>query len=152
MMRHVLSFLSFPVLLSAAALPAAADEPATLAITWPPAGATIQLSEVKDIGVVVASNHALRPAGGCGADPRCGHIHMRIDPDGTTCNEAADKPYNSRNSDFGGDLIKAHFGLCPQPFGRHVIGVLLADDHHQPILVNGRPVTALVEVTTAPAP
>ena len=32
--------------------------------------------------------------------------------------------------------------------GKHVIGVLLADDHHKPILVDGKPVTALVTVTT----
>jgi hypothetical protein len=52
------------------------------------------------------------------------------------------------NSDFGGDLIKARFGHCPSPTGAHVIGSLLADDHHQPIVVYGRPVTALVSVTT----
>ena len=28
-----------------------------------------------------------------------------------------------------------------------VIGVLLADDRHQPVLVGGKPVTALVRVT-----
>jgi hypothetical protein len=52
------------------------------------------------------------------------------------------------NSDFGGDLISARFGHCPTATGEHVIGILLADDHHRPILVNGRPVTALVRVTT----
>lgn len=30
-----------------------------------------------------------------------------------------------------------------------VIGVLLADDQHRPVLVNGKPVTAPVNVTTA---
>jgi len=33
-----------------------------------------------------------------------------------------------------------------------VIGVLLADDQHRPVLVNGKPVTALVNVTTALVP
>jgi hypothetical protein len=35
-----------------------------------------------------------------------------------------------------------------------VIGVLLADDQHRPVLVlvNGKPVTALVNVMTAPVP
>ena len=28
------------------------------------------------------------------------------------------------------------------------VGVLLADDHHKPILVNGKPVTGLVKVST----
>ncbi|RUV89012.1 hypothetical protein EOA88_13580, partial [Mesorhizobium sp. M5C.F.Ca.IN.020.14.1.1] len=77
----------------------------------------------------------------------CGHVHMKIDPAADTCNIAG-KPYNSMNSDFGGDLIKARFGHCPDAAGKHVIGVLLADDHHKPILVDGKPVTALVTVTT----
>ena len=47
-----------------------------------------------------------------------------------------------------GDLIKADFGACQSPKGEHVIGVLLADDRHQPVLVGGKPVTALVRVTT----
>jgi hypothetical protein len=72
---------------------------------------------------------------------------MKIDPAGDTCNIPG-KPYNSMNSDFGGDLIKARFGHCPEAAGKHVIGVLLADQHHQPILVDGKPVTALVSVTT----
>ncbi|MNW19741.1 hypothetical protein D3C71_2198630 [compost metagenome] len=55
------------------------------------------------------------------------------------------------NSDFGGPLIKAHFGACGVATGEHVIGVLLADDRHQPVLVDGKPVTATVRVrTTAP--
>lgn len=141
-------------LVIALALPcaAAAQEAPTLAIAWPPADAVIPLSAPGEIGVIVSSNFALKPAGDCGEDSRCGHIHMKIDPQGDTCNESADHPYNSRNSDFGGDLIKARFGLCPQPAGKHVIGVLLADDHHKPVLVEGKPVTALVEVTTTAAP
>ena len=58
---------------------------------------------------------------------------MKIDPEGDTCNSPG-KPYNSMNSDFGGDLIKARFGACPDAAGRHVIGILLADDQHRPIL------------------
>ena len=98
------------------------------------------------IGVVVKSNFSLKPAGQCGDDARCGHIHMKIDPDGETCNLPG-KPYNSMNSDFGGDLIKAHLGACPTSKGEHVIGVLLANDRHQPVLVNGKPVTALRRIT-----
>ena len=93
------------------------------------------------------SNFKLMPAGQCGSDTRCGHLHMKIDPDGDQCNQPG-KPYNSMNSDFGGDLIKADFGACQSPKGEHVIGVLLADDRHQPVLVGGKPVTALVRVTT----
>jgi hypothetical protein len=101
----------------------------------------------KSIGVVVRSNFKLLAAGQCGDDKRCGHVHMKIDPDGDTCNIPS-RPYNSMNSDFGGDLIKARFGHCPSPIGTHVIGILLADDHHRPIVVDGKPVTALVTVTT----
>ncbi|PZO76624.1 MAG: hypothetical protein DI629_15835 [Mesorhizobium amorphae] len=126
----------------------AQDNP-TLEIVWPQAGTTVALGDDAEraIGVVVNSNFKLLPAGQCGEDPRCGHVHMKIDPDGDTCNIPG-RPYNSMNSDVGGDLIKARFGHCPNPTGRHVIGILLADDHHRPILVGGKPVTALVEVTT----
>ena len=125
----------------------AQDRPA-LEIVWPKAGSVIELGNdpEKAIGVVVRGNFALLPAGQCD-NHRCGHVHMKIDPAGDTCNIPG-KPYNSMNSDFGGDLIKARFGHCPHAVGKHVIGVLLADDRHQPILVDGKPVTALVTVTT----
>ena len=130
----------------------ALDQPA-LEIVWPKPGSVIELGadQEKAIGVVVGSNFTLLPAGQCGDNRRCGHLHMKIDPAGNTCNIPG-KPYNSMNSDFGGDLIKAHFGHCPEVAGKHVIGVLLADDHHKPILVDGKPVTALVTVTTTLGP
>lgn len=142
------AFLAAIIALSGASVQA--DEPASLSILWPPADAALPLSDApgQAIGVVVESNFALKPAGTCGDDPRCGHIHLRIDPEGTNCNISPQKPYNSMNSDFGGPIIKENFGFCAEPTGPHVIGVLLADDHHQPVLVNGEPVTALVKVTT----
>ncbi|MEO4002045.1 hypothetical protein [Mesorhizobium sp. CAU 1732] len=126
----------------------AQDRP-TLEVVWPQAGTVIELGSDPEmaIGVIVKSNFELLPAGACGNNARCGHIHMKIDPEGNTC-DIPGRPYNSMNSDFGGDLVKGRFGHCPNPAGSHVIGVLLADDHHQPILVDGQPVTALVEVTT----
>lgn len=129
--------------------PAWAQEDARLQIDWPPEGASIALGSdaSRAIGVVVRSNFALKPAGQCGDNPRCGHIHMKIDPDGDTCNLPG-RAYNSMNSDTGGNLIQANFGACQAATGPHVIGVLLANDHHQPVLVNGKPVTALVKVTT----
>ena len=128
---------------------ASADEPPTLTIVWPQEGATIPLGGDAEgaIGVVVESNLRLLPAGACGDDARCGHVHMKIDPEGDSCN-IPDRPYNSMNSDFGGPLIVARFGHCPTVTGEHVIGILLADDNHQPILVDGKPVTALVTVRT----
>jgi hypothetical protein len=130
-------------------LPAAAEEPPRLEIVWPTEGMVVPLGTdlERAIGVVVRSNFALRPAGQCGSEPRCGHIHMKLDPDGDSCNIPG-RPYNSMNSDFGGNLITAQFGHCPSATGEHVIGILLADQHHRPVLVNGRPVTALVRVTT----
>ena len=127
----------------------AQDRP-TLEIAWPPAGSVVTLGDDPEraIGVVVRSNFALRPAGSCRDNRQCGHVHMKIDPKGDSCNIAG-KPYNSMNSDFGGELIKARFGHCPNPRGAHVIGILLADDHHQPIRVDGKPVTATVAVTTS---
>ena len=129
------------------ALPVLADEAPSLDIVWPPAGAEIPLGDDPEgrIGVVVTSNFRLMPAGSCGEDARCGHVHMRIDPEGDSCNIPG-KTYNSMNSDFGGPLIVARFGHCSEPKGAHVIGILLADDFHQPILVDGQPVTALVEM------
>jgi hypothetical protein len=126
----------------------AQDRP-MLEIVWPHAGAVIELGSDSDkaIGVVVKSKFALFPALQCAEKHQCGHIHMKIDPQGDSCNIPG-RPYNSMNSDFGGDLIKARFGHCPDALGAHVIGILLADDNHKPILVDGKPVTALVAVTT----
>ncbi|MFW1983791.1 hypothetical protein ACG94M_10795 [Acinetobacter guillouiae] len=127
-------------------------EPAKLQIVWPPAGATIPLGTDAEhaIGVVVNSNFKLLPAGQCGNETRCGHVHMKIDPQGDSCN-LPKRPYNSMNSDFGGPLIKANFGACLKPAGEHTIGVLLANDQHQPVLIDGKPVIATVQVkTTAP--
>jgi hypothetical protein len=128
---------------------AQAEDRPTLEIIWPVAGSVIELGNdpEKAISVIVRSNFTLLPAGECDGVGQCGHVHMKIDPTGDTCNIPG-KPYNSMNSDFGGDLIKARFGHCPDAAGKHVIGVLLADDHHKPILVDGKPVTALVTVTT----
>lgn len=141
-----------PATLAAAILsvtPALSQEHPTLDIVWPQPGSTIELGGDPEqaIGIVVESNFALLPAGQCGDNAQCGHIHMKIDPDGDSCNIPG-RAYNSMNSDFGGDLVKARFGHCPSPEGEHVIGVLLADDHHQPILIDGQPITALVTVTT----
>lgn len=149
-MRSILCGFASLTLWGFLALPAAAQgDAATLRIVWPPAGATVPLGagDARSVGVLVQSNYKLMPAGQCGSDRRCGHIHMKIDPQGDSCNLPG-RPYNSMNSDFGGPLIQANFGACAVPTGEHVIGVLLADDRHQPVLVDGKPVTALVPVTT----
>lgn len=142
-LKITLVFAFFPI-----AAAHAQDSP-KLEIVWPKAGDVIELGNDPEraIGVVVKSNFKLLPAGQCGGNGQCGHVHMKIDPSGDTCNIPG-RAYNSMNSDFGGDLIKARFGHCPTPTGRHVIGILLANDRHQPVLVDGKPVTALVEVTT----
>ena len=145
------SALKYAVTLSllATAMPALAQDKPSLEIVWPPANAVITLGDDidKSFGVVVKSNFRLLAAGQCGDDDQCGHVHMKIDPRGNTCNIPG-RPYNSMNSDVGGDLIKARFGHCPSPDGIHVIGILLANDHHKPVLVDGKPVTALVTVKT----
>ena len=141
---------SLACLASAMAQTAGADQTApSLQILWPAEGSTIALGSDPEraIGMVVGSNFRLKPAGQCGDDKRCGHVHLKIDPNGDTCNQPG-KPYNSMNSDFGGPLIAARFGFCTQATGEHVIGILLADDHHRPVLVNGQPVTALIKVKT----
>ena len=77
------------------------------------------------IGVVVSSNFRLMPAGDCGGDPRCGHVHMKIDPDGDSCNIPG-RPYNSMNSDFGGNLITARFPYDLPRLIRAMVGQLTA--------------------------
>lgn len=126
---------------------AMADDAPKLEILWPQEGMEIPVGDDAEgvIGVVVQSNFRLAPAGSCGDAPNCGHVHMKIDPEGDSCNIPG-RPYNSMNSDFGGNLIIARFGHCPSRSGEHVIGILLADDRHQPVLVDGKPVTALVRV------
>lgn len=145
MLRPILTLTFVALSLTAAN---AQDRP-ILEILWPQDGASVELGgdPEKAIGVVVKSNFELFPALQCGENAQCGHVHMKIDPAGDTCNIPG-RPYNSMNSDFGGDLIKARFGHCPDAHGTHVIGVLLADDNHKPILVDGKPVTAVVTVTT----
>ena len=144
--------LDFRLLLTswlvAAGTCAFAQEAPLLDIVWPPEGALVQLGTDAEaaVGVVVKSNFILRPAGQCGGVPQCGHIHLKIDPAGDSCNIPG-RPYNSMNSDNGGDLIKARFGHCPTAAGVHEIGILLADDHHRPVLVDGRPVVRIVKVT-----
>jgi hypothetical protein len=97
--------------------------------------------------VVVASNFVIRPAGQCGANQNCGHLHLKIDPTGDTCNIPG-RNYNSMNSDTGTDVVMAHFAHCPNPSGLHTIGILLAHDNHTPVIVEGKPVTAAVSINT----
>lgn len=127
--------------------PPAAEPAARLEIVFPPQGGTVSAGHDGDrsVGVVVQSNYRLMPAGQCGGDRRCGHLHLKVDPQGDSCNLPG-RPYNSMNSDVGGSLIRAHLGACPEWQGEHVIGVLLADDHHKPVLVDGKPVTSTVKV------
>ena len=123
------------------------EGPPTLEIVFPPPAGTVTAGRDSDrsVGVVVHSNFRLMPAGQCGGDRRCGHLHLKVDPQGDSCNLPG-RPYNSMNSDVGGSLIRAHLGACPQWQGEHVIGVLLADDHHRPVMVDGQPVTATVKL------
>ncbi len=148
-MRSLYSFLLATTLTLCITTPVFAQDLPTLQITWPPEGANIQLGndDLRSIGVVVHSNYKLMPAGQCGTDARCGHIHMKIDQQGDTCNLPG-RPYNSMNSDFGGSLIKANFGACVSPTGEHVIAILLADDQHNPVLIEGKPIIAEVKVIT----
>ena len=120
MSRSALKYGLTLFLLTTAISAVAQDKP-TLEIVWPKANSVIALGDdpEKSIGVVVRSNFKLLAAGQCGDDKRCGHVHMKIDPDGDTCNIPG-RPYNSMNSDFGGDLIKARFGHCPSPIGINI--------------------------------
>ena len=140
--------LAIPLLIFLGASAEAQPGP-TLAITSPAPNATVALGQdqEKSVDVVVAvTSFTLKPAGQCGNDPRCGHLHLKIDPAGDSCNIPG-RGYNSMNSDVGGNQIKARFGYCHPPSGAHVIGILLAHDNHQPVMLDGKPVTASVAVT-----
>ena len=136
-------------LLAILGAPAGAESDPTLVITSPAPNATVALGQdqEKSVDVVVeVTGFSLKPAGQCNGDPHCGHLHLKIDPTGDSCNIPG-RAYNSMNSDVGGNLIKARFGYCDPPTGAHVIGILLAQDDHKPVMVNGKPVTALLPVT-----
>jgi hypothetical protein len=122
----------------------------TLAISSPTPDAIITLGDDPEqtVDVVVAvSDFSLRAAGQCGGEVRCGHLHLKIDPADESCNIPG-RAYNSMNSVVGGDVVKARFAYCHPASGAHVIGVLLANDNHTPVIVDGKPVTASVTVTT----
>jgi hypothetical protein len=91
-------------------------EPPTLEIVSPIAGSSIELGAdlEKAIGVVLKSNYALLPAGKCGTNPQCGHVHMKIDPSGETCNIPG-MPYNSMNSDVAATSSKLASATVQMP-------------------------------------
>jgi hypothetical protein len=144
-LRHLLAacLLCLPVL-------AAAEEAPTLTILDPLQGTTVALGGDAEKTVEVrvrVTGFTLRAAGQCGGEPRCGHLHLKIDPEGDSCNLPG-RSYNSMNSDTGGDVIRARFDYCPSSTGPHVIGILLAQDDHKPVIVDGRPIVATAFVTT----
>lgn len=127
---------------------AQAGEAPTIAIVTPVQGAAVALGgdAEKSIEVRVrVTGFTLRAAGQCGSDANCGHLHLKIDPEGGSC-DIPGRPYNSMNSDTGGDTIQARFGHCSSPVGPHVIGILLARDDHKPVIIDGRPMVATAYV------
>jgi hypothetical protein len=66
-MLRAFALTSFVASLPLAA--AHAQDLPTLEIVWPKAGSIVELGDdvEKAVGIVVQSNHRLRPAGGCGA-------------------------------------------------------------------------------------
>ncbi|MBR0643153.1 hypothetical protein [Plastoroseomonas hellenica] len=147
----ILAVLAALLSISAAA---PATEPPRLSILSPAEGAEVVLAPGPEGSVAVrvsVPGFLLRAAGACGGAPNCGHLHLKADFEGDSCN-APGRPYNSRNSDTGGDTILAHLGHCPVPTGRHSIGILLANDDHSTVLVDGRPVIATVTVVARRAP
>lgn len=127
----------------------AGDAPPTIAIAAPSDGAVVILGNDPQRSVELelkVANFALKPQGQCGGAADCGHIHLKIDPAGDTCN-APKSPGNSTNAPTGTNRIRANFAFCPNPLGRHIVGVGLAHDDHSPVLVDGKPVTAFIVVT-----
>jgi hypothetical protein len=127
---------------------AAAEVPA-ISIVSPAAGATVALGDDAGKTVVVkiaVTNFTIRPVGQCAGAPNCGHVHLKIDHPSDACN-APNSGGNSTNAAAGGNTIEAHFGFCPTPSGQHVIAVALAKDDHSFVLVDGKPVSAVVAVS-----
>lgn len=128
---------------------AAAAPPPTIEIAAPGDGAAVTLGGDAQRSVeleVRVGNFTLKPQGQCAGAADCGHVHLKIDPAGDSCNAPGSKG-NSTNAATGTNRIRANFGFCPTPEGRHIIGVGLAHDDHSPVLVEGKPVTAFIVVT-----
>src|SRR5690242_3991571 len=98
------------VLLLSAGTAAAGDAP-SIAIATPGDGATVSLGADPQKSVelaVTVANFTIKPQGQCGGATDCGHIHLKIDPAGDSCN-APGSQGNSTNAATGTNRIKANF-------------------------------------------
>jgi hypothetical protein len=118
------------------------------------ASATLLAGEGKELPIAFSiEGITLRPAGTCGSDPDCGHVHLLID--GTACN-APGAPYNvqSAGSPIGDDRyeVNALFKWCQMATGSHTVRITLQkDDHSDYTDEAGIHIAAEVKVTTVSA-
>jgi hypothetical protein len=73
----------------------------------------------------------LKPPGGCGGLPSCGHVHATVD--GAACN-AKGLPYNAAGAE---SPLVVRLGRCAEPAGTHLVRLSLHGDDHVPVKTAG---------------
>jgi hypothetical protein len=124
----------------------------TLAITSPTEGATVTMGgdANKTVAIDFATQNlvleAYPGAGPCAGNPVCGVLSLNID--GNDCNAPGGGP-QANNYGATGSSIDAYLAYCPVPAGPHTVSLILIDDAGVgPLMVNGQPLSASVNITT----
>jgi hypothetical protein len=151
MKHHIIALFAFALgfLQAPAALAGAGSTPG-IRIIAPADHSAVALADNPQKALDLAfetDGFEVRSHGQCEGVPNCGHVHVQIDPENTSCNYQG-KPGNNTNAATGGNHITAIFALCPTPTGPHTITVSLANDDHSRVLVNGKPVISTIHVIT----
>jgi hypothetical protein len=131
-----------------------APPPPAIAIDSPATGSAVFLGDDADRTAEIAfstTSLTLQPAPGmCNGDPACGFLILNID--GDACDDPdAPGPLNNYGATEGS--IAARFGLCSVPEGQHTVTLTVMDDTGSgPLMVNGAPLMASVDVVAAAMP
>ena len=125
---------------------------ATVTIVTPTANSTVTRDGQGNLPVTFAlTNFTLRDPGQCGSLANCGHIHLRIDGTGSTCNSPFTEGGGYNNQISSGTTAQARFNFCTAPAtptGTHTITLQLHDDMHNPVVdSSGQQIQAQVAVT-----
>jgi hypothetical protein len=125
----------------------------TLTITSPTEGETVTLGGDAQNTVPIAfttTNLTLTANPGmCGGDPSCGVLIVTIDgfDDGCINTDLGGPPFN--NYGATSTSIDSFFSYCGSPTGPHAVTLTVLDNAGQnPLLVNGVPLAATVNITT----
>jgi len=148
----------------------AEDVTPSVRIVSPADGAVVVLGDDPNRSVpieIAVDDFVMKKLGTCGDVHNCGHAHLWVDPPeyvykdltvppigapgpGATCDNKG-FPANNQNAGTGASTVAAHFGNCPLPAGKHVIVVGLGRDNHLPVAKDGKPILAIITITTVDA-